>query len=241
MKFWKSWVIANKDFKIFRKKKRIIYVLIILPLILSVGIPLLFQNMTPTDDAEIMVLMNSFSFFYVILAYILPNTLASYSIVGEKIEQTLEPVLATPTTDSEILFGKTIASFLPCITIIYVGALIFMVLSDLMTYSALGYPFFPNWNMAFILLLAVPLSSILSIQLNVIISSKVNDVRTANQLGVLLFIPFIAVYVLLEINVLSLNIFNLVVMSLALLTLDVVLFYISRAIFRRDDILTKWK
>lgn len=241
MEFWKSWVIANKDFKIFRKKKRIIYVLIILPLILSVGIPLLFQNMTPTDEAEIMVLMNSFSFFYVILAYILPNTLASYSIVGEKMEQTLEPVLATPTTDSEILFGKTIASFLPCITIIYIGALIFMVLSDLMTYSALGYPFFPNWNMAFILLLAVPLSSILSIQLNVIISSRVNDIRTANQLGILLFIPFIAVYVLLEINVLSLNIFNLVVMSLALLTLDVALFYISRAIFRRDDILTKWK
>jgi ABC-2 type transport system permease protein len=187
------------------------------------------------------VLLNGFSYFYIILAYILPSTLASYSIIGEKIEQSLEPLLATPTTDSELLFGKTIASFLPCIGVIYVASLIFMVLSDLITYNTLSYPFFPNWSIAFILLLAVPLSSILSIELNVIISSRVNDVRTANQLGLILFIPFIGVYLLLETNIISLNIINLFITSLILLIIDLVLFYISKAIFRRDQILTKWK
>lgn len=240
MNWWKSWVVANKDFKIFRKKKRILYALIFLPLLLSIGLPFVFLGVENTSS-EILVLLNALSFFYIILAYILPNTLSSYSIIGEKIEQSMEPLLSTPITDSELLLGKTIASFLPCILMVYLGAVIFMTLTDLITYSNIGQIFFPNWNMAFILLVAVPLSSILSIQLNIIISSRVNDVRTANQLGLLLFIPFIAVYLLLETNILSLNILNLFIISLILVILDVLLFYLSQIIFRRDEILTKWK
>ncbi len=243
MKLWKSWVIATKDFSIFRKKKRILYTLIILPLLISIGLPIIISFMTQIDNptTEIISLLNAFSYFYIILAFIQSSTLASYSILGEKIEQSLEPLLATPTTDSELLFGKTIASFLPCIGVIYASSIIFMILSDAVTYNTIGYLFFPNLSIAFILLLAVPLSSILSIQLSVIISSRVNDVRTANQLGSLLFIPFIGVYLLLVTNVISLNIINLFVISIVLFLIDAVLFYISKAIFRRDEILTKWK
>ncbi|MEN6290997.1 MAG: ABC transporter permease subunit [Methanobacterium sp.] len=243
MQLWKSWVIATKDFSIFRRKKRIIYSLIVVPLLMSIGLPLVIQFMTrpdaPTD--EIIILMNAFSYFYVILAYIIPSTLASYSILGEKIEKSLEPLLATPTTDAELLFGKTIASFLPCICVIYVSSIIFMVLIDAFTYNAIGYLFFPNWSMVFILLLAVPLSSILSIQLNVIISSRVNDVRTANQLAFLLFIPFMGVYFLIVANTISLSITTLFLISVTLFIIDAVLFYISKATFSRDEILTKWK
>lgn len=243
MKLWKSWVIANKDFSVFRKKKRILYTLIILPLFLSIGLPLVLRSLTGLDNstAEIILLLNAFSFFYIILAYIQSITLASYSILGEKIEQSLEPLLATPTTDGELLLGKTIASFLPSIGVIYVGSIIFMVLSDAITYNTLGYLFFPNLSMAFILLLAVPLSSILSIQLNVIISSRVNDVRTANQLGLILFIPFMGVYIMLLSNIISLNIVNLFVVTIFLFVVDLVLFYLSKATFSRDKILTKWK
>jgi ABC-type Na+ efflux pump permease subunit len=210
---------------------------------MSIGLPLVIQFMirpdAPTD--EIIILMNAFSYFYVILAYIIPSTLASYSILGEKIEKSLEPLLATPTTDSELLFGKTIASFLPCICVIYVSSIIFMVLIDLFTYNAIGYLFFPNWSMVFILLLAVPLSSILSIQLNVIISSRVNDVRTANQLAFLLFIPFMGVYFLIVANAISLSITTLFLISVTLFIIDAALFYLSKATFSRDEILTKWK
>jgi ABC-2 type transport system permease protein len=242
MKLWKSWVIATKDFSIFRKKKRILYTLIFLPFLLSIGLPIVILPVAGTaKTAEITSLLNAFSYFYIILAYILPTTLASYSILGEKIEQSLEPLLATPTTDSELLFGKVITSFLPCVSVIYVSSIIFMVLSDAITYNTFGYLFFPNWSMAIILLLAVPLSSILSIQLNVIISSRVNDVRTANQLGTLLFIPFIGIYLLLETNVVSLNVINLLAIFAILFVADAILFYLNKAIFSRDKILTKWK
>ena len=243
MELWKSWVIAAKDFSIFRNKKRIIYSLIVIPILVSIGLPLFIQPLAsvPDSTSEILSLLNAFSYFYVILAYILPSTLASYSILGEKIEQSLEPLLATPTTDSELLLGKTIASFLPCVGVIYIGSIIFMVLMDVFTYNAVGYLFFPNWSMAFILLLAVPLSSVLSIQLNVIISSRVNDVRTANQIGLILFIPFMGVYGLLVTNAITLNVTNLLVISTILFVIDAALFYLSKATFSRDEILTKWK
>lgn len=239
MKLWKSWVIATKDFNIFLKKKRILYTLIILPLLISVGLPVMLSSMD--KPVEIITLLDAFSYFYIILAIIQSSTLASYSILGEKIEQSLEPLLATPITDSELLLGKTISSFLPCIGVIYVCSLIFMVLSDAVTYNTLGYLFFPNLKMAFILLLAVPLSSILSIQLNVIISARVNDVRTANQLGLLLEIPFIGVYILLVTNIATLNVINVLAIIAALILTDLAFFYLNKSTFQRDNILTKWK
>jgi len=239
MKLWKSWVIATKDFNIFLKKKRILYTLIILPLLISVGLPVMLSSMD--KPVEIITLLDAFSYFYIILAIIQSSTLASYSILGEKIEQSLEPLLATPITDSELLLGKTISSFLPCIGVIYVCSLIFMVLSDAVTYNTLGYLFFPNLKMAFILLLAVPLSAVLSIQLNVIISARVNDVRTANQLGLLLEIPFIGVYILLVTNIATLNVINVLAIIAALILTDLAFFYLNKSTFQRDNILTKWK
>ena len=116
-----------------------------------------------------------------------------------------------------------------------------MGLSDLFTHQSLGYLFFPNWTMAVILLLAVPLSSILSVELNIIISSRVGDVRTAGQLGTLLLIPFVAFYALIVSSIASLNIVNIVVIMAIFVLLDVALFNINRATFNRDSILTKWK
>lgn len=245
MKIWKSWVIANKDFSIFLKKKRILYTLIILPLIFSIGIPLFIVRLNnPSDVVDVagnqILVLNFYSIFYIFLAYIIPTTLASNSIIGEKIEQTLEPLLATPITDSELLLGKTIASFLPCIAMIYLGSIIFMVLTDLITYNKIGYLVLPNWIFGFVLLVGVPISSILSVELNVIISARVNDVRTAAQLGTLLFIPFLGIFTMLMIYIVTFNIINLLIIVGILILADIALFYVNILTFQRDKILTQW-
>jgi ABC-2 type transport system permease protein len=77
--------------------------------------------------------------------------------------------------------------------------------------------------------------------LTVIVSARVSDVRAANQFGGLLVIPFAALYVLGEINVVQLTANNLLIISAVLLLIDVILFFISRSTFRREEILTKWK
>jgi len=251
MKLWKSWVIARKDFATFRTKRYVIYSLVVMPLLLSIGLPSLIwlgignaqipPSQLPAIISGLNEVFNAFSFFFVILAAFLAISIGAYSIVGEKLEKTLEPLLATPTTDGEILLGKVIAAFLPSVTATYAGAVIFMLLMDAVTSPKLGYVYFPNWTVAVILLITVPLTSILSTEFNVIISARVSDVRAAQQFGTLIVLPLAAIYVATEITFVSLTPANLVIISAIILVIDALLFFLSRATFRREEILTKWR
>jgi ABC-type Na+ efflux pump permease subunit len=245
MRLSKAWIIAEKDFAIFRKKKSVIYSVVIFPLFVSISLPLIVQfigSQSGGIPAEALTtVLNAFSFFYITGAVTLPTAIASYSLVGEKVQKSIEPLLATPTTEAEILLGKSIAAFLPPIAAIYIGAVLFMALIDSLTYSTLGYFYFPNWNMGVIILLLAPLGSILSIEFDILISSRVNDVRAAQQLGGIVALPFLGIYILAEASILSLETINLLIISASLVAIDVILFYISKAVFRREKILTKWK
>jgi ABC-type Na+ efflux pump permease subunit len=212
--------------------------------VLSVGLPLvvwLWLKNGEVPASEIAVLLNAFSFFFIILATLLPTVLSAYSFLGEKLEKSLEPLLATPATDGELLLGKSLAAFLPSIGASYVGAAVFMVFVDGLTGGRLGYLYFPNATMAVILLLAVPLACTFSVEANVIIASLVGDLRAAQQLGTLASVPFGGVFVLAETNFTSLDPTTLLTISVLLLAIDVVLLQVCRVTFRREEILTKWK
>jgi ABC-2 type transport system permease protein len=243
----KSWIIAVKDFKTYRKKKNIIYSLFVIPFLVAVLLPAVIgyaaqKNGSRMSPAELIVLLPAFLFFYVILAAYLATPIASYTIVGEKVEKSLEPLLATPTTDSEILLGKGIAAFFPPLAPLLAGSALFMLLMDLATKGKLGYYYFPDSNSAIVILLLLPLALLMSVQVNVIISSRVTDVRAGQQLGALAVIPFAGLYLSGELNVIDLGVTsNLLIVVAALLVVDVMLFFVSRATFRREEILTKWK
>jgi ABC-2 type transport system permease protein len=239
-----SWIIASKELKIFRRKRSIILGTLFFPLLLDVLFPLVIVYAEGKPGgipvAFLPGLLSAFSFFFVIAAGILPSAIASYAIVGEKVEKSLEPLLATPTTDGEILLGKGIAAFIPPVLASYVGVSIFMVLMDKLIFNELGYLYYPNSTIAVIFLL-IPIAAILSIELSVIASSRVSDVRSANSIGGLMFIPFMIIYLAGEIGVITLNTDNLLIISSVFLIVDLALFYFSVATFRREEILTKWK
>jgi ABC-2 type transport system permease protein len=117
------WTVATKDFSIFIKKKSMMYSVILFPLLVSIGLPLVIHYAGMRSGgipvAALSPLLNAFSFFFIIGAAVLHTAIASYSLVGEKVEKSLEPLLATPVTDSEILLGKSLAAFLPPMAAIY--------------------------------------------------------------------------------------------------------------------------
>ena len=243
MRLSKAWTVATNDFDIFRKKKGIIVPIIAFEVWIAIGLPLIIWYISSKSSGLPLLtyLTSSFSFWFVISASILPVGIASYSLVGEKIQKSLEPLLATPITDIEILAGKAIAAFLPAISINFIGSLLYMLLVDLFTDRVLGYLYYPNASIVIIVLLVTPLACILSIGYNVLISSRSNDTRAAGQTGLLIVLPFGAVYLLSEINILPLTPVDLLLFSAALVVVDVVVFYIVRAAFQREEILTKWK
>jgi ABC-type Na+ efflux pump permease subunit len=237
-----SWIIAAKDFKTLRKKKNIIYMLFFIPFLIAVLIPAVIGYVAHKSPAELVVFLPAFLFFYVILAGYLATPIASSTIAGEKVEKSLEPLLATPTTDSEILLGKGIAAFFPPLAALWGGSALFMLLMDLITRDELGYYYFPDSNTALVLLLLLPLALLMSVQVNVIVSSRVTDVRAGQQLGGLAVVPLMGLYVSGELNLINLgDASNLLIIAAALLVVDVLLFFVSRATFRREEILTRWK
>jgi ABC-type Na+ efflux pump permease subunit len=246
MRLSKAWLIASRDFKIFKRQKNIWYSIIIFPIIISVLFPLILEfaghrSSGLLTTANLPNLLNSFSFFIVIGAAYVPLGIASYSIVGEKIEKSLEPLLATPLTDGEILLGKAIAALLPALAAMYAGAVVFMIGVDAATFGKLGYNYFPNWTFGALLLVLVPVAVVMSVLYSVIVSSRVNDVRSANSFGIFIFLPFLAIYLASEIRIISLDINGILIIAGILSAIDIILYFVSAAAYQREEILTKWK
>jgi ABC-2 type transport system permease protein len=238
------WTITTKDIGLFIRKRLILFSALILPLFISIGLPLIVLYVINRRNVPVQLLFpifEAFSFFFIILAAIIPTVIGSYSFVGEKTEKTLEPLLATPTTDDEILLGKSLAAFLPVICMVYISAVIFMILMDLFTFAQVGYLFFPNWNFGIMIFLDSPLACVMSIELSVIVSSRVTDIRSAQQLAGLAMIPFILLYLLIELHVITIDVNTLLIIAGIIGIIDICLFFASRAIFQREEILTKWK
>ena len=240
---WIPWKIARKELKVISRKRSIIFYNVGLPLIVAVAFSLEVKNLTTSGiPPNLSQAAESIIYLFVILATVLPSTIAAYSIVGEKIEKTLEPLLATPTTDGEILLGKGIAAFILPILSTWIAASIFMAATDYILRSAgLSYNYFPNWNAGVMLLLLAPLASVLSIEIAVIASSRVTDVRGANQIAGLMFIPFVGVFFLETQGIFTFTVGNLLIFALVVLIFDVGLFFVSKSTFNREEILTKWK
>jgi len=241
-----AWSVAAKDLEIFKRRKGVLYATMVAPFGVALGFPAVLVAIESvagagTISASAAPFLNAFSFWYVILAASLPAGIASYTVVGEKIQKSLEPLLATPMTDGEILLGKIIASFVPPIAAIWASSAVFMALIDLVTRAGLGYLYYPNWSFGVSLLVLVPLASMLSIELTVILSARANDVRSVQQsTGVMVF-PFFIIYLMTEIGVIQLTTINLLIMSGIFLLVDLLLFYLSTATFKREEILTRWK
>jgi ABC-2 type transport system permease protein len=240
MRISKSWIVAAKDIRVFLRKRYTLYSLVVFPVIIGIGLPFVLHQVVARAGTRITDIMNAFAFFFAIGASLIPTILASYSLVGEKIEKSLEPLLASPITDGELLLGKGIASFIPSIGSLYLGSIVFMVLSDLVTHNTLGYYYFPNWTIGIILLILMPLMAVLSVEWSVIVSSRANDPRSAQLQGYLIAIPLFVIYVATEVGAIKLNTATIWIISGVVLILDIVLFFLSTRTFQREEILTKW-
>ncbi len=91
------------------------------------------------------------------------------------------------------------------------------------------------------LLLLAPLAAIFSIETAIIASSRVSDVRAANQIGGLMFIPFMGVFLAGVEGIFPFNAGNLLIFSAVVSLADAALFFLSTSTFKREEILTKWK
>jgi ABC-2 type transport system permease protein len=86
-----------------------------------------------------------------------------------------------------------------------------------------------------------PLAALAALQMAVCVSSRVNDARTAQQIGVTVILPIVGLFIGQIAGVFTLTAQVIGLISLALVALNLVLMIVAIRIFDRETILTRWK
>lgn len=121
--------------------------------------------------------------------------IALHSFVGEKEKRTLETLLFSPITVRELFIGKVLAAFIPSIIITWVSFFLFGVITISLTYNMFGYFIFPNANWIILMLWVVPMITILTILVNVFVSARAKGFQEAQQLGGILILPIMVLFI----------------------------------------------
>ena len=185
-------------------------------------------------------MLNLYTLMFMMLPVIVPVTIAAYSIVGEKTSRSLEPLLATPITTSELLLGKMIAACVPAVAVTWAAFIIYAVViwfmvSDVVFKLAMA----PMWLVA--IFVVAPLMSLMAVSAAVLISSRVTDPRAAEQLSAFVILPLILLVIGQSMGLILIDARMILLLGVLVLVLDVVLVTMSVKLFQRETILTQWK
>jgi ABC-2 type transport system permease protein len=198
------------------------------------------QEQLSTNGRVQLFIFQQFLIVFLLMPVTGAMALAAHAIVGEKQARTLEPLLATPLTTLELLMAKVMGALIPTLAISTAGLLVYGLIIE--TFAEPGVLMAMLGPRTLILVLGVgPMCALVSLQLAIVISSRVNDPRTAQQFGVLIVVPVTALVIGQISGSLWLSGTALGFVALALFAVWVVLIFLSVALFDREAILTRWK
>jgi ABC-2 type transport system permease protein len=186
-------------------------------------------------------LVSQFMIMFMIIPLAIPATIAAYSIIGEKTTRSLEPLLATPISTLELLLGKSLAALIPAVLATFAAFGMFVVGAGLIVSnrSVLAALLDARWLIA--IFIAGPLLALLAVVFGIMVSSRVNDPRVAEQLSALLIVPLLALFFGQMAGLFVLNRALIFWISAVLLALDALAVYLAVQLFQRETILTRWK
>ena len=178
---------------------------------------------------------------FMMMPLIIPVNIAAYSIVGEKTTRSLEPLLATPITTAELVTGKNLAAMIPAVIATWLGFGVYAIGAWLIVHNpgVMRALFNPMWLLA--VFIAGPLMAVLSVNFSIMVSSRVNDPRVAEQLSAVVIVPLMAVFFGQISGLFFLNSSLILLFSAILVLLDVGVVYLAVRLFQRETILTRWK
>jgi ABC-2 type transport system permease protein len=197
------------------------------------------QGLDPKDAVQGFI-ATYFLILFMLIPTVVPLTMAIYSVIGEKSARTLEPLLAAPIGVGELLFAKSLASTVPSVIVTWIAYGIYLSsVSSLGSQAAVNAVTAPRWILAIVVM--VPLLTLLSVNLGILISTRVNDVRVAQQIGGLVVVPVVGIGIAQVTGQVVLNNDSFIRFSLVLVAADIAVFFLARLAFQRENILVRWR
>lgn len=238
------WEMMRKDLQDIRQNGYVIYSVIFAPVILAIvgvlgtvaTIGTLGTSVTQTGGISP---ITTFGSMFVLIPAIITTLIGSTSVTLEKNNKSLEPLLATPITDMEFFAGKALAPLVVGILVSYLSYAIYIGSVDAMTYGSLGYLLFPTDLTLIQMFFLVPVVGSLGTFASLLVSSRVKDVRSAQQLSTLVVLPLL-ILVYLPLFAAGEALLVNVLLGFALLAAALGVFVLSVKAFRRENVLTSW-
>ena len=261
----KIWVIARKEWAEVFKNRFVLFTVAFMPLMMT-ALPLIilyamgspeemaglstadmpagFANYCEGLDGETCgqyFIVSQFMLLFMLMPLLIPATFASYSIVGEKTTRTLEPVLATPVTTLELLAGKATAAALPAIGVTWLSFSVFSLGVAILSEgsSLLRQVVAPIW--LFAIIVVGPLLAVAAVSVAIMVSSRANDPRVAEQISMLVILPLLGIFFARITGLIFIDDSMILWMAAGVAVLDVGLMAFATQLFQREAILTRWK
>jgi ABC-2 type transport system permease protein len=185
-------------------------------------------------------LFHQFSLLLLLVPIVAAMALATHAVIGEKQSKALEPILATPISTLELLAAKTLTPLVFALGLTWAAVALYVLGA-----VALGEP--GVWRaivgarLLMMFGLLGPLVALAALQVSVIVSSRANDPRSAQQITSLMILPITAVFVAQLMGVFVVGPAELLLGAIGCLVLNVVLLWIGVRVFQRESILTRWR
>ncbi|HWF58525.1 MAG TPA: ABC transporter permease subunit [Candidatus Dormibacteraeota bacterium] len=237
--FGRMIAVLHKELREYRRSPFIVGTMAVLPLVFLVE-PLvtIFRLGASVSATAVDRAVGSTFLLLLVAPALLPAVIAAYSVVGEREQGTLEPLLTTPLRREELLLGKALGVVVPAVGIAYVLFAIIQICARLFASNAAVVSALGQGPHILAEILFAPLLAGWSIWVGIGISARASDVRVAQQLGTLSSIPPLALVALVSFNVFTPSVTLAVVSALVLLAADVILFRIVSALFDRERLIT---
>ncbi|HEY8236987.1 MAG TPA: ABC transporter permease subunit, partial [Gaiellaceae bacterium] len=222
----------------FRRNRFVIGTMAVLPLVfLITPMVTLFRIPASASGAAVRSAVGTLSLLMLIIPLVIPPVIAAYSVVGERDQGTLEPVLTAPVTASELLLGKAVAAFVPSVGVAYA---VYFIAAISIRLGAAHVVSAVVWHTPQLLaqILFTPLLALWAIWVGIGISTRASDVRVAQQLATLAGLPLLGFTSLISFQVITPSVPLAIGLALALLAADLVAWRVVSQLFDRERLVT---
>lgn len=235
-----SWTrvgaILHKELRDYRRNRFVIGTMAAVP-VLFITLPTIQLIAANTMDKALTVRIGLSMLYMLVIPVTMPSVVCAYSVVGEREQGTLEPVLSTPVRREEFLIAKALAAFVPTLVIAYAVFGLFLAIAALFAHPVIVSAIYAGSHVL-VQFMFTPLLAGWAIWVGIAVSTRSTDVRVAQQLSVLGSLPPLAIVALMSLNVISESTALAIGLAAALLAFDLLAWRVVAAMFDRERLVT---
>jgi len=230
--------VVIKELAEFRRNRFIVATASILPIVFLISPTASILSLkAAVASTALQKHVNASMFLPLLVPVFIPATMSAFSVVGEREQGTLEPVLTTPIKTTELLIGKAVAIFFPAVVLGYAMFGIYLAIVQIwaaapVASAVLNSPQLPAT------LLFIPLLAAWAIWVGLAISSLASETRVAQQLSVLASLPAVGLAALMSFQVFSATFAVAAALAGALLVVDCGAWFVVARMFNRERLIT---